>query len=340
MNIWIDLTNSPHVNFFAAMIKELQAKHNVILTCRPLANTMDMMHMNGFQYHVIGKHYGANKVKKTLGFVLRILQLLVFLRKKKIDVAISHSSFYSPVVARLLGIRSIYLNDNEHAAGNKISFLFTNQVMVPEYLNVKKLKSRWLNPAKIIQYPGFKEGIYLWSYNNNQKDKESKNQNSRKRIYIRSEPWTAQYYKSEKNFMDELLVELKDKYNVTLLLRGEKQRQYYIQQKFFNIKIPENSAKLSDIINRCDLFIGAGGTMTREAAILGVPTISIYQDKLLDVDKHLLQMGLMIHRPKLNAEFVRKYLEKNHRKPPNNDLLNKGKKAYALILQTLLEKQQ
>ena len=78
----------------------------------------------------------------------------------------------------------------------------------------------------------------------------------------------------------------------------------------------------------------------RAAAVLGVPTISIYQDKLLEVDKHLLQMGLMIHRPKLNAEFVRKYLEKNRRKSPNDDLLRKGEKAYTLILKTLLEKQQ
>jgi len=337
MNIWIDLTNSPHVNFFAAMIHELQAKHNVILTCRPLANTIDMLQLKGFQFHVVGKHYGANKVKKMLGFILRILQLLLFLRKREIDVAISHSSFYSPVVARLLGIRSIYLNDNEHAAGNIASFLFANQIMIPEYLSIDKLKSRWLNPDKIIQYHGIKEGVYLWTYDNSQNDKDTKDQNSPKSIYIRSEPWTAQYYKSKKNFMDELLIGLKDKYRIILLLRGEKQRQYYMQQKFKGIKIPEHSMELSIIIDQCDLFIGAGGTMTREAAILGIPTISIYQDKLLDVDKHLLRMGLMVHQTNLTAEFAERYLEKNHRKPPNHDLLSKGKKAYSLILKTLLE---
>ena len=337
MNIWIDLTNSPHVNFFASMINELQAKHNVILTCRPLANTIDMLHLKGFQFHVVGKHYGANKVKKTLGFILRIFQLFVFLRKRKVDVAISHSSFYSPVVARLLGIRSIYLNDNEHAAGNKISFLFANQIMVPEYLRIDQLTSRWLKPDKIVPYPGVKEGIYLWTYNNNQDENDTNDQNSPKKIYLRAEPWTAQYYKGERNFMDKLLIGLKDRFRVILLPRGEEQREYYMQQKFRGVSVPEHSAELSEIIHQCDIFIGAGGTMTREAAVLGIPTISTYQDKLLDVDKQLIRMGLMIHQPRLTAEFVEKYIEKNHIRPPSNDLLMKGKKAYHLIMQTLLE---
>ena len=75
-----------------------------------------LMHdMQTLPHRVLGKHYGKSIVKKAVGFILRIFQLLVFLRRRKIDVAISHSSFYSPVVAWLIGIRSIYLNDSEHA---------------------------------------------------------------------------------------------------------------------------------------------------------------------------------------------------------------------------------
>ena len=35
MNIWIDLSNSPHVNFFKYMIKELQKEHEVLLYSGP-----------------------------------------------------------------------------------------------------------------------------------------------------------------------------------------------------------------------------------------------------------------------------------------------------------------
>jgi len=121
MKIWIDLSNSPHVNFFAGMIKELQEDHEVLLTSRPLSNTIELLELYGLRYHVVGKHYGQSNLKKIVGFVVRIFQLYIFLKNKAVDVAISHSSFYSPVVARLLGVRSIYLNDNEHAEGNRIS---------------------------------------------------------------------------------------------------------------------------------------------------------------------------------------------------------------------------
>ena len=164
MKIWIDLTNSPHVNFFHDMIDELKKKHEVLLTSRPLANTIELLELSGFSHHVIGKHYGQNALKKVFGFVIRIGQLYKFLRNKGIDIAVSHSSFYSPVVSKLLGIRCIYLNDNEHAAGNKISFLFADKIMVPEFLDVEKVKKQWAREEKIIRYPGVKEGIYLWSY--------------------------------------------------------------------------------------------------------------------------------------------------------------------------------
>ena len=131
MRIWIDLTNSPHVNFFGALIEELGKEHEMVLTCRPLANTIDLLRQKGFQYHVVGAHYGADKVKKVVGFGIRVLQLISFLKDRLPDVAVSHSSFYSPGVARRLGVWCIYINDNEHAAGNRISFLCASTLLVP-----------------------------------------------------------------------------------------------------------------------------------------------------------------------------------------------------------------
>ena len=93
---------------------------------------------------------------------------------------------------------------------------------------------------------------------------------------------------------------------------------------------------LSEIMCNCDLFIGAGGTMTREAAVLGIPTISIYQDELLDVDKYLIDKGFMIHKKDIDDEFVVNLLETMKKKSPDKKLLQKGKSAYELIKITLL----
>ena len=76
--------------------------------------------------------------------------------------------------------------------------------------------------------------------------------------------------------------------------------------------------------------------MTREMAVIGIPTISVYQDELLDVDQYLIKEGLMQHLPKPNTEIVLDYLKQNNAKPPNIKLLLKGKESY-FLLKSLIE---
>ena len=316
---------------------ELNENHEVLITCRPLANTIELLELSGFSYHVVGKHYGQSTIKKMLGFIIRSWQLYIFLKNKGIDVAASHSSFYSPLVSKLLGIRCTYLNDNEYAEGNKISFSFADKIMVPEFLDIEKVKKQWAKESKTIKYPGVKEGIYLWSYESNA-DQNTDDGKGKKRIFIRPEPWTAQYYKGKHNFIDELLIGLKDKYETILLPRGKVQEDYYRQDKFCGIIVPDKSINLNEIMSNCDLFIGAGGTMTREAAVLGIPTISIYQDDLLDVDNYLIDKGFMIHKKDVDFEFVVNFLNKIKKTSPDKELLQKGKAAYNLIKNTIIGK--
>jgi len=43
--------------------------------------------------------------------------------------------------------------------------------------------------------------------------------------------------------------------------------------------------------------------------VLGIPTISIYQDELLDVDRFLMESGFMVHQPHPDAESVIRFFE-------------------------------
>ena len=336
MRIWFDLTNSPHVPFFNRIIKELKKEHEILITCRPLSNTVELLDMAGFDYHIVGEHYGQKTFNKIAGFGIRSHLLFKFLRNKNIDVSISHSSFYSPIVSKMLGVRCIYLNDNEYAQGNRISFIFADTIMVPEFLNLTKVRKQWASNDKIIVYPGVKEGVYLWPSQSDVQKHYSQSKNC-ETIFIRPEPWTAQYYKGRCNFIDALILDLKENYNVVLLPRGASQAAYYSDGRFSGIKVQETSLSLDYIMENCDIFVGAGGTMTREAAVLGIPTISIYQDHLLDVDRFLIQMGLMIHKNDITASDVIGFLASCKRQPPDPILLQKGREAHTLIKKILLD---
>lgn len=338
MRIWIDISNSPHVNMFYSLIKELESEgHQIIITSRPLANTIALLDQKGLQHTTIGEHYGKDFLKKVFGFPIRILQLKKFLKDKNIDVAVSQSSFHSPVVARLMGIPSIYTNDNEHAMGNKPAFFCATQILIPENLPIKNIAKTGISIKKIKQYPGVKEGIYLWSKGETIQEKRKQQNPATIKIYIRPEPQTAQYYKGKENFLDETIIALQDKYAIIVLPRDANQSKHYKQEKFHATYVPDNPLSFDDIAADCSIFIGAGGSMTRELAILGIPTISVYQDDLLEVDQFLISKNLMLHEPELTPEKVISYLESLQNKPPALELMNKGKEAYYLLKNEILK---
>lgn len=338
MKIWFDITNSPHINLFEGMIRELQQEHEVVITSRPLANTVELLDLHGLDHTVVGKHYGKAFFRKVMGYPVRVWELYRFLRDKHVDVAISQSSFHSPVAARMLGVRSIYMNDNEHAMGNIPSFIFASKIMVPEFLGVDKLKKQFARPRKVVNYPGVKEGIYLWELvaRVDMSGKRAHDHDGKRSVYVRPEPWAAQYYKGNLNFLDALVLGLKDHVCLTLLPRSSDQLKHYGRPMFDGIRVIHTALDIAEIARDCDLFIGAGGTMTREMAVLGIPTISVYQDELLDVDRYLLKQGTFVHRPSLTAVEALQYMEQCAKRPPNAGLLQKGRQAYEMIASAIL----
>lgn len=338
MRIWFDLSNSPHINLFRDMIGEIGRRgHEVVISCRPLANTIDLLQLHRLPFEVVGEHYGAGAWKKSLGYPVRVWQLRQWLKDRDIDVAMSQSSFHSPVAGKWVGARTIYMNDNEHALGNIPSFLFADRILVPECMDASSLRRQLARPAKVMRYPGVKEGIYLWKLGESIRSAASaRGPRPRPSVYVRPEPWTAQYYRGRTNFLDELLVAIKGRVDVTILPRGAAQGTHYRTPAFEGVRVVDTALDVGDIAVDCDLFVGAGGTMTREMAVLGIPTISVYQDELLGVDRYLLSEAAFVYEPELTARALLEYLDKSSRRPPSAALLDKGRAAYQLILGEIL----
>lgn len=326
MKIWIDLTNSPHINFFKPFIAKWKTEGNeIIITTRNLSNTIDLIKQNNLDYIEIGKHAGKNILKKLLYFPRRVILLQKFLKKIKPDIGISQSSFYSPLVGKLTGIPTIYLNDNEHAKGNLIAFRFASLNMIPELLRAHAESKRWHKKYKLDYYPGIKEGIYL-----SQSIVKYQNKQKTKQIFIRLEPWTAQYYKGKNDFMDELILQLKDNNSITILPRSTEQAKHYQTDKFKGVQVAEKPIPLEEIVSKCDLFIGAGGSMTRELAYLGLRTISVYQDALLEVDKYLINNKYMHYSASPSLKQIETILN-SETASSSQELAQMGKAAFDII---------
>jgi len=334
MKIWFDISNSPQVLLFKDMLEDLRRQgHEILVTSRPLANTIDLLDSEKIPHTVIGKHYGKKLSSKLFGYPIRVYRLWQFLRDKQIHLSVSQSSFHAPVVAKLLGVKSIYTNDNEHAIGNIPAFLFANTILLPQNFKIENHILTTLISKKIIHYPGVKEGIYLWRKSYTKKISHLGKTKNLINVYIRPEPSTAQYYKGGENFLDEFILQSKEQYNITVLPRNKEQRKHYASSQFNGVSIPETVLSFDDIVKDCSVFIGAGGSMTREMALVGIPTLSVYQDKLLSVDNILINQKLLVYNPRFTFQDVHDLMKNNQQQ--KNAYMNYGKKAYELFISTI-----
>jgi len=338
MKIWIDFINTPQVSFFEPIIEGLSSKgHTFILTCRDSSNTVQILKQKKWEFTIIGDKAEKGLINKLVSFPNRIRKLVRFLKNKNIDAAAGQSSFYLPLAAKILGIPSLYTNDNEHALGNIPAFIFANKIILPENFPISKALRHGASKKKTSLYPGIKEGIYLWK--KGEDITTLRKQLIPKTIFIRPEPQTAQYYNGKSNFLDSLLLELKDSFNITLLVREKSQLEHYTSPQFKGISVPEKPLDFTSIAKDCLLFVGAGGSMTREMALIGIPTISVYQGDLLGVDKFMIDNGYMKHITELSAQTLKHEINKTQQKNSSNLLIENGKKAYFLLIESITKLQ-
>ena len=73
MRVWVDLTNSPHVLVFRPLIRLLRKRgHEVEVTAREYAQTMQLLELHGIDATVVGRHGGASTLGKARAELSRV----------------------------------------------------------------------------------------------------------------------------------------------------------------------------------------------------------------------------------------------------------------------------
>lgn len=291
--IWIDIDNTPHVLFFRPIIKELEKRnYNILVTARNYGGVIVLLNQYKIKFVNIGGDNGVRKIQKIYNVLLRVFRLSIFaLKNKNINLAISHGSRAQVGAARLLGIPSITSYDYEYtyvAPEHK----FATTVIVPAIIPNSFFQENNFSLKNIRKYNGFKEQIYLNDFKPDSSLLRELNIDENKVIVlIRPPAFHAHYYTpvSGKLF-SKLLNILQKQHNIFIIFspRDESQKKYLKKtiKNSSNTLILEREVDGLNLIWNCDLVFSGGGTMNREAALLGVPVYSIFGGKtgLLDLE--------------------------------------------------------
>ena len=338
MRIWIDLANSPHVPFFRALIPEFVARgHQIEITARDFAQTVELAAKAGMTPHVIGGHGGGSITGKAGNLVGRAAALRKWARDRGFNLAVSHNSYAQIAAAAALGVKSVTLMDYEHQPANHLAFRLASRVIVPRAFPSAELKKYGASTRKVKRYEGTKEDVYLAGFVPEPAFAETLLRlgitGEDVLVVARPPAREALYHRFENELFDELLAYFssRDDVKIILLPRFDAQRKDFAARKSPNTIIPREALDGSNLIAHADLVISAGGTMNREAAALGVPAASVYAGKWAAIDEELIREG-RLNRIQSREEISGLSVEKKYGLNPR-DATSVREQIVELILQ-------
>ena len=296
--IWIDLDNSPHVPFFRPIIDELRKrKYEVFVTARDAYQVRELTEFYGVEARTIGKHYGKHKIWKALGTVWRAVELSIFVRRQKSDLAVCHGSRSMLLASKLLGIPCLVLIDYEFTTG--MPGIKPTWLMVPSVVPTETGGGG----SKILKYPGIKEDVYLSTFRADETLKERLDiPRDNMLITIRPPATEAHYHNPEAETLLESALErfVRQPNTTILLLPRNKRQESTLRSKWSDaissrkVIVPTHAEDGLNLIWNSDFVISGGGTMNREAAAMGVPVYSIFRGTIGAVDRYLAEQGRLV----------------------------------------------
>ncbi len=255
-------------------------------------------------------------------------------------------SFSSPEASRVafgLGIKHYIFNDSPHAtAVAKLTVPLADRLFCPWIIPLGEWTKLGLEKNRVTQYRALDPIVWLrkelqYNMQNISKlQKTLKIDKDKKTLLIRPEEIKASYIadknvKSSIGLIDEIVRKFSHKYNILILARYLDQVDFYKSrfEKMDGTKIIESVMDGNLLLRLADLFIGAGGTMSAEAALMGKPVISITPINFY-VERYLIKVGLIkkIRNSLTLTKYIKSILSKDALLKNKGNILNNNKKLF------------
>lgn len=292
MRIWIDLSNSPHPLLFSPITRRLQELgHQVGITARDHAQTLGLTIDRWPDAAIIGGPSPKSRVQKARVMLERIGSLRQWARSFAADVALSHNSYGQIVAARTLSLNIVTAMDYEGQPANHVAFRLADKILMPVAMRGSAVRRQGATATRTRFYSGFKEEIYLGDFEPDMTALASigVEADGRALVVARTPPTRAIYHRFENPLFVEAMEALGNDPGICLVVLA----RYPEQQKAIRALglrqavVPDHATDSRTLMHEADLVIGAGGTMTREAALMGIPTYSVFAGKQAAVDREL-----------------------------------------------------
>src|SRR6058998_3260055 len=290
------MTASAHVLVFRPLIRLLRLDgHEVEVTSREYAQTLQLLELHGIDATVVGRHGGRSRVGKARALASRLSSLRRWAVDRRFDLALAHGSHELTMTARRLGIPSATTFDYEFAwLQHQLGCRAATKVVVPEAIPPERLERYGVEAPKLARYPGLKEEYYLADF---EPDPAALGHweidPARTLVVVRTPPDVSLYHRRSNPLFPQVLDHLgrDESVHALVLPRTPEQRDFVRGLGLPSVIVPDRAVDAQSLIALSDVVVSAGGTMNREAVALGVPVYTTYGGRLGGVDEGLIRDG-------------------------------------------------
>lgn len=275
MKIWIDILTPKQLLFAEPIVERFGKKHKILCTSRDY-EVSKLAKIRHFSLVKIGRHGGESNLGKLEASILRMQKMTKKIKAFGPEMTIS---FCSPEASRIsfgLGIRHIAFCDSPHAeAVMRLTLPLIQKLLIPSVIPKKEFSKFGISEKDIISYKAIDASVT--ARRKTIRDKKTPfRKNGKKNILIRVEEEQASYAERSSKIIPIIRKVITEFGGENIVILGRYPNQISNLQKIVGSKarVIRMSFDGKDILEDTDVFIGSGGTMTAESALLGVPTIS------------------------------------------------------------------
>ncbi len=293
MRVWLDVITPKQARLMASIARWLGYEY--LITSKGLNESVDLLKKLNVNFMKVGRYATEGLRDKLLAYAERVKLLLDIVLNFKPDVLISFSSPEAVRVAFGLSIKAITMNDSPHSYHvGRLTFPLSWRIVYPEAIPKGDMVKLGASESKLVSYEGVDEVAWVKDFL-----KSKGNYKREYAVFIRPEESRASYLLEKGKSIAVSLID-------DILGMGAKvlvKPRYSYQYKELKEKYGERIVLIEDTIDTLDLFskislvVTGGGTMAREAALLGTPSISTFPlDAKLYVNEYLRKKGFPIWR--------------------------------------------
>jgi len=293
--IWFDVLTPKQLLFFAHMMRRLTPRYEILCTSRRYGEVTSLARLHGMSPEIIGRHGGAEMSSKLRAGTERVRRLTGRVLEFAPDVAVS---FCSPDAARVafgLGIRHIAFSDTpHHGAVMRLTLPLVQKLLIPYVIPKGEFTKYGIGPDDIIQYRAIDAAVTIRRKVNRSATLPFDMEKG-KNILIRPEESHAAYVTRRGAAVPitrRLVSEFGHDNSIVVLAR------YWDQARALRAELGPHATVTRmrydgvHLLENADVFVGSGGTMTAESALMGVPTIS-YEAVATTILRRLERMRLV-----------------------------------------------